>query len=96
MVKKGRNLWLKSLQEYRAYHRTTALRKHQALSYNFHINIYCRPAVRFMDLVSVLRRDETNPVVLAIPEAARSGMLYLFERILVVSQSNVHRWWYRL
>jgi hypothetical protein len=95
-VKKGRGGWLKALQEYRTYHRTTALRKHQTLSYSFHINVYGHPTTCFVPLVNVLRREDTNPVVLEIPETARSAMLYLFERILVVSQSNVHRWWYNL
>jgi hypothetical protein len=95
-VEKGRKQWLQTLQIYRTHYRTEALRKHQTLSYNFHINTYCRPRVRYLDLANALKRDDVNPDVIEIPEYARSGMIYLFERILVVNQSNVHKWWYRL
>jgi hypothetical protein len=49
--------------------------------------------MRYLDLGNALGRDEVNPYVLRIPEYARSGMIYLFERILVTNQSNLHRWW---
>ena len=93
-VETGRNRWLNTLRQYRTHYRTEALRKHQTLSYSFHINIYCRPQMRYVDLGNALKRDDINPDVLEIPETAGSGMIYLFERILVVNQSNVHRWWY--
>ena len=58
------------------------------------MNIYCRPKMRYSDLMNALKRDEINPDVLDIPEYARSGIIYLFERIAIVNQSTIHRWWY--
>ena len=49
--------------------------------------------MRYLDLATALKRDDVNPDVVEIPEYARSGMIYLFERILAVNQSNVHKWW---
>ena len=92
-VDKGRQEWLARVSAYRARLRTEALRKHQTMSYGFQINIYSRPQMRYLDLTTALKRDDVNPDVVEIPEYARSGMIYLFERILVVNQSNVHRWW---
>ena len=94
-MEKGRQEWLTTLLAYRTHHRTEALRKHQTLSYSFQINIYSRPRMRYLDLASALRRDDINLNVVEIPEYARSGMIYLFERMLVVNQSKVHKWWYR-
>ena len=89
----GKNLWLSTLKSYGTHYRTEALQKHQTLSYTFYKNIYCCPRMRYLELGSALRHDEINPKVLGIPEYARSGMIYLFERILITNQSKVHQWW---
>jgi len=52
--------------------------------------------MRYPDLGTTLKRDDINPLVVEIPEYARSGVIYLFERMWVVNQSKVHRWWYGL
>jgi len=92
-VDKGRKEWLTKISAYRARLRTQALCRHQTLSYSFQINIYTRPAMRYVDLTVALARDDSNPDVTDIPEYARSGMIYLFERMLVVNQSKIHKWW---
>jgi hypothetical protein len=85
--------WISTLEAYRSHYRNEALQKHQILSYTFHLRIYCHPRMRYPELENALQRDQVNPDVLRIPEYARSGMIYLFERILVTNQSNLHRWW---
>src|SRR5207237_247988 len=41
LVDPGKRTWFKDLNEYKAYHRSQALRKHQILSYSFYVNVYC-------------------------------------------------------
>lgn len=93
-VNEGKRLWRKKMDYERTCQRNIALRKHQILSYDFHLNIFCRPRLRYNELREAFTRTEVNPGVLGIPEYARSGMIYLFERLLVVNQSRLHRWWY--
>ena len=93
-IKTGRKNWLRTIAAYRDHYRTEALRKHQILSYSFQIHMYCRPRVRYVDLANTLKRDDTNPCILQIPDRARSGIVYLFERLSIVNQSVVHSWWY--
>jgi hypothetical protein len=88
------NPWLSTIKAYKTHYRTEALRKHQTLSYNFHLNIFCRPSMKYLGLTDAMKRDDVNPDVLAIPNFARSGMIYLFETLTVANQSNIHRWWY--
>jgi len=78
----------------REQQRVEALHKHQILSYDFHLNIFCRPRIRYFELSDAIRRSDVNLDVLGIPEYGRSGMIYLFERLVVVNQSSLHRWWY--
>lgn len=92
-VDEGRQRWLNYLHAYRTHSRTEALQKHGTLSYDFHISVYCRPHMRYLDLHGVLRKTDGNPAVLGLPETARSGMIYLFERLQVANQSVIHRWW---
>jgi hypothetical protein len=82
------------MEKVRTRAREEALRKHQILSYSFHVDVYCRPHLRYLELTDVLKRSEVNLEVLEIPEYARSGMIYLFERLVMVNQSSVHQWWY--
>ena len=96
IVERERNSWTKTVQDYRDYYRDEALRKHRTLSYSFHISIYCRPRISYLGLRDALKRNEVNTDVVAIPEFARSGMIYLFERLIITNQSKVHRWWYVL
>jgi hypothetical protein len=83
-----------AIQAYRDHLRNQALQKHQILSYKFHIETYCSPTLQFADLANTLRRREVNPNVSDIPTYARSGLTYLFERVVVVNQSPLHQWWY--
>ena len=92
-IDRERQACLSALQSYRSRCRTEALRKHQTLSYNFHVNVYCRSNIHYLDLTETLRKQDVNPDVIGIPEVAKSGMIYLFERISVVNQSDIHRWW---
>jgi hypothetical protein len=93
LVDPGRRAWNTKLKEYRTYFRTQALRKHQALSYSFYINVYCNSRLKYHDIPRILATNEVNPTILGITETARSALIYLFERMVVVNQSKVHQWW---
>jgi hypothetical protein len=95
-AERGRQIWLKAIQTYRDHLRNQALGKHQTLSYKFHIETYCSPSLQFADLSNTLGRREVNPNVSDIPTSARSGLIYLFERVVVVNRSPLHQWWYLL
>ena len=92
-VERCRTQWLKMVKNYRNHCRLEALQKHQTLSYNFYLNIYCRPHMAYHDLTSLLKQVDINPAIIDIPNYARSGMIYLFERMIIVNQSSVHQWW---
>ena len=94
LVDPGKRIWNTTLTEYRTSIRQKALQKHQVLSYSFYINIYCNPHLQYQDIPLTLARQEVNPILLGIPSFARSSLVYLFERMVVVNQSKVHRWWY--
>ena len=95
-MERGRTQWLKLVRNYRNHCRLEALQKHQTLSYNFYLNIYCRPHMAYHDLTSLLKQVDINPTIIDIPNYARSGMIYLFERMTIVNQSSVHQWWWDL
>jgi hypothetical protein len=50
--------------------------------------------MKYLGLTDAMKWNDINPDILAIPDVARSGMIYLFERLMVANQSNLHRWWY--
>ena len=94
LVDPGKRAWNTKLNEYRTYFRTEALQKHQSLSYSFYINVYCNSRLKYNDIPRILATNEVNTTILGITETARSALIYLFERMVVVNQSKVHQWWY--
>jgi hypothetical protein len=84
------NPWFSTLKTYRTHCRTETVWKHQTLSYNFHLDIVCRPSMKYLGLTDAMKWDDVNPDLLAIPDVARSAMIYLFARLMVANQSSFH------
>jgi hypothetical protein len=84
----------KIMNAYQAHYRNEAMRKYETLSYDFFLNVYDNPLLKYKDLKPLLLATEENPIIRNPPPQVASAIDFLYERMHAVNRTRCHQWWY--
>ncbi|KAF8927738.1 hypothetical protein EDD21DRAFT_36136 [Dissophora ornata] len=94
LVSRGVKKVKKVMQAYQAHYRNEAHRKDATLSYDFFVNVYDNPTLKYKELEPLLMATEENPKVRHPSPQVSLAITFLFERMAAVNRSRCHQWWY--